>query len=96
MLPRAARGLLREHLERVRELHRADLARGAGRVGLPGRMALKVPGASADWAWQWVFPATRQHRRAEGGELRRHHLHESVVQRTVRDAVHVAGLAKRD
>jgi integron integrase len=95
VLPEAARGLLRAHLARVRELHLADLARGAGRVILPEAIERKLPGASADWAWQWVFPATRQHRVEGWGEQRRHHLHETVVQRAVRDAVSAAGWAKR-
>jgi integron integrase len=95
VLPRVAKGSLREQLEQARDLHRADLSRGAGRVPLPARMARKSPGASADWAWQWVFPASRQYRLADRGEPRRHHLHESVVQRAVRDAVRATGLAMR-
>ena len=95
VLPRAARALLRQHLVRVQELHRADLARGTGRVALPCRMEVKSPTASAEWAWQWVFPAHRQHRVEGWGEARRHHLHDSVVQRAVHTAVRAAGLAKR-
>jgi len=42
-----------------------------------------------------VFPATRIYRDRLTGQLRRHHLHESVLQRAVKDAVRHAGLAKR-
>src|SRR5262249_27731895 len=52
------------------------------------------PNAGREWAWQWVFPATRIHVDAETGQCRRHHLHESVLQRTVREAVLRAGIAK--
>jgi len=44
--------------------------------------------------WQWVFPATRFYRDAGTGEQRRHHLHESVLQRAVKDAVRMAGITK--
>ncbi len=60
-----------------------------------GPLAEHLPGAVAEWAWQWVFPATRTHRDAVSGETRRHHLHESAIQRAVRDAVRAAGIAKR-
>jgi hypothetical protein len=59
-------------------------------VALPGSLALKKPGAPFDWGWQWVFPATRFYVDRLTGERRRHHLHESVVQRAVRDAAHAA------
>ncbi len=41
-----------------------------------------------------MFPATRLYRDAAGGDLRRHHLHESAVQRAVRAAVLRAGVTK--
>jgi site-specific recombinase XerD len=45
--------------------------------------------------WQWVFPATRRYRDAATGEFRRHHLHETAVQRGVHRAVRAAGVTKR-
>ncbi len=95
MLPAAARDPLRRHLERVAAAHRRDVARGGGWVELPLALARKHPGAGRDWRWQWVFPATRPYRDPETRELRRHHLHETVLQRAVREAVRRAGLAKR-
>ncbi len=95
MLPEAARGLLTEHLERVEARHRLDLAAGSGAVQLPEALARKLPGAARNWAWQWVFPATRQYADPSTGELRRHHLHPSAVQREMSRAVGRAGLAKR-
>ena len=95
VLPGRAVPTLRAHLARVQRLHARDLAAGAGRVALPGALARKLPGAAAEWAWQWVFPASRQYRDRETGEPRRHHLHATVVQRAVRDAARRALLAKR-
>ncbi len=68
---------------------------GAGWVELPGAPGRKYPGAGREWPWQWVFPATRIYVSRDGGERRRHHLHETVVQRAVRQTALVAELAKR-
>jgi integron integrase len=94
ILPGALGAELQEHLERVRRLHRRDLAQGHGRAPLPGAFERKSPGAAREWGWQYVFPASRRYVDANGG-LRRHHLHESVVQRAVREAGQLAGLTKR-
>jgi integron integrase len=95
MVPEAARGLLRDHLERVRAGHARDLAAGAGAVLIPGGLARKYPGAERSWVWQWVFPARRRYADRETGELRRHHLHPSAVQRAMAEAVRRSGIAKR-
>ena len=50
---------------------------------------------AADLAWQWVFPASRRYRDAESGVERRHHVHETVMQRAMQHAVRAAGIAKR-
>ncbi len=94
MLPESARAMLVEHLDRVRALHERDRATGGGRVALPGALATKAPGWASEFGWQWVFPATRQYRDPGTGQSRRHHLHESAVQRAMKRAVHDAGLAK--
>lgn len=86
---------LRAHLERVRRQHDSDLAQGAGSVELPGALPRKLPTAAREWPWQWVFPATRHYRDRLTGELRRHHLHETVIQKAVRQAVLAARLSKR-
>ena len=94
MLPAALRGPLREHLARVKAQHEADVAAGRGSVALPGALRVKYPGASVEWAWQWVFPATRFYVDRQTGERRRHHLHESVLQRAVKDAARAAGISR--
>jgi integron integrase len=95
MLPDVLISPLLRHLAGVRDAHDRDVARGAGRVELPDGIDRKFPSASAEWVWQWVFPARREHARASGGELRRHHLHETVVQRAFRAALGRAGISKR-
>ena len=94
MLPRTLKDPLRRHLETVRLQHAQDLARGDGAVELPDAIARKYPHAAKEWGWQWVFPASRIFEDPASGERRRHHLHESVLQRAVHDAVRRCGLAK--
>ena len=84
MLPAALKQPLIDHLKRVRAQHDADLAAGNGSVALPGALRVKYPRSPREWAWQWVFPATRFYVDKTTGERRRHHLHESVVQRAVK------------
>ena len=94
VLPDGVADRLRHHLRRVRTVHEADLRAGRGRVALPDALERKYPGASAEWPWQWVFPASRHYVDAHSGQHRRHHVHETVLQRAVQKAVAAAGIAK--
>lgn len=95
MLPLGVEQALRDHLAIVRALHERDLRRGGGRVDIPNALARKYPKAATEWRWQYVFPATRTYIDRETRELRRHHLHVTVVQRAVAAAVAASGLTKR-
>jgi integron integrase len=95
MLPMAVRERLQAHLREVKRQHEHDLAHGAGRVMLPFVLDRKYPSASIDRAWQFVFPASRICRDPRWGPPSRYHLHETVVQKAVADAVREAGLVKR-
>jgi integron integrase len=93
-LPEACVVALREQLAYARSVHERDLAAGLGSVRLPGGLERKYPSASREWAWQWVFPATRRHYDSRDGVERRHHLHEPAVQRVVKQVVRAAGITK--
>jgi integrase len=86
---------LRAHLEKVRRKHDDDLRLGFGAVVLPTAIDRKFPNADREWSWQWVFPATKRYQEASGGIERRHHLHETAVQRAVHAAAARAGITKR-
>jgi integron integrase len=85
---------LKAHLERVRRQHDLDLAGGCGSVALPDALDAKYVNAAWEWSWQWVFPASRLYEDPATGRRRRHHVHESVVQREFAIAVRVSGIAK--
>jgi hypothetical protein len=64
-------------------------------VELPFALERKLPAAGRECPWQWVFPATRTYFHAETRQRRRHHLHETVLQRAVRAAAIEYGISKR-
>jgi site-specific recombinase XerD len=86
---------LKEHLLRVKRLHQEDLTRGCGAVYLPDALERKLPNASHEWIWQYVFPSDQLSVDPRSGVTRRHHLDESGLQRAVRQAARAAGLEKR-
>jgi integron integrase len=95
LLPAPLRHDLLRHRDEIDRQHRQDLLRGAGWVELPHALADKLPNAGREWAWQWFFPATRLYFHAETGERRRHHFHETAVQKAVHEAVLRARISKR-
>lgn len=94
VLPTALRGSLRKQLFEVRRDHEEDVRRGI-EVELPWALGDKYPAAGREWAWWWLFPARRPRVDAGTGKRRRHHLHESAIQRAVKAAVVRADLGKR-
>lgn len=95
MLPNAAREGLRKQMEWRRALHEKDLARGRGRVEMPTALEKKFPGADHHLSWQFVFASTRLSRCPRTGEIGRHHVHESAVQRAMTRATRGLGWTKR-
>jgi integron integrase len=85
---------LQKHLRRVEMLHQNDLDDGYGAVYLPDALEQKYPNANCEWIWQYVFPSKRPSKDPRSGVTRRHHLHESAVQRAVRKAAKLAGINK--
>ena len=61
---------------------------------LSDAIARKYPNADRQWAWQWIFPASSHYVDRRTGIRHRHHVHESVIQRAVKEAVQQAGLTK--
>jgi len=94
MLPTAVQEPLLRHFQTVKRQHEGDLKAGLGRVSLPNALDRKYPNAGKEWGWQWVFPATSHYTDRVTGERRRHHLHESVLQKAVKEAVQKAGVPK--
>ena len=95
VIPDAAEDALATHVKAVRGQHERDVRAGAGYVELPHALGRKYPNAGRSWPWQWLFPARLLHRDAESGELRRHHVDPSSMQRAMAEAVLASGIGKR-
>ena len=95
VLPKRYEQQFKEHLEAVKAQHEKDLAQGFGEVYLWSSLARKYPKAAKEWGWQYVFPSERFSADPRSRKIRRHHLHESVLQDAVKEASIKAGLHKQ-
>ena len=85
---------LKSHIDRVKILHGDDLKAGYGEVYMPMALDKKYPSGGASWSWQYVFPSAKLSVDPRSGKVRRHHLDEKTVQRTVKKAVQKTGMVK--
>lgn len=95
VLPETLMQDISSRIAQSRQLHLRDLARGGAGVTLPHALHLKLPNAARDWRWTWVFPASRQYRERRTGRIRRHHLHDTTVQRAITAGALASGISKR-
>jgi integron integrase len=85
---------LTQLLKRRRTQFEADRRRYVRTTEIPASLLRKYPGADAEWRWQYVF-AARRTLVDDRNVIRRHHLHETALQRAFHDAVIATNLAKR-
>jgi integron integrase len=95
MLPSSLIDPLKYQLEKAKAIHQQDLDRGLGSVYLPFALERKYPQADRQWIWQCIFPSDRFSQDPRSGVTRRHHLHETGIQRSIKLAVQLAGIQKR-
>ncbi len=95
MLPGSIVAPLQEHLRIVKRTHKEDLDKGYGAVYLPYALERKYPNAEREWLWQYVFPAHRLSADPRSNTIRRHHIHESSLQKAVRAAAQATKIPKR-
>lgn len=95
MLPESLVPSMRRQRDERRRLHDLDQAAGMADVELPHALAMKLPNAGKQFAWQFVFPSPDYCTCPRTGVIRRHHLHEVNVQRAMRNAVRAAHITKR-
>jgi len=81
-------------LAAVKRWHDRDISAGHGSVALPGDLSVKYRRVPWEWPWQWLFPATRHYIDPSNGLRRRHHFHETALQRAFKSAMRCAGLTK--
>lgn len=93
-LPESCIGALRRQMDERRRQHADERRIGIRTTGIAESLLRKYPGADADWRWQYVFPAARTVIDSVGVR-RRHHVHETVLQRAFKAAVDGADINKR-
>ncbi|MCU7906861.1 MAG: tyrosine-type recombinase/integrase, partial [Candidatus Thiodiazotropha sp. (ex Epidulcina cf. delphinae)] len=64
-------------------------------VVLPGALARKYPNAGRELKWQFLFPSGRLAVDPYGGAIRRHHLHQSAIQKAIKRAASACHINKR-
>ncbi|MHB8803304.1 MAG: integron integrase [Rhodocyclaceae bacterium] len=94
MLPAALAQPLVDHLQRRRLIYDDDVATGFAAVWLPDALARKYPNAATEWGWQYVFCSGSHSTDPRGGQVRRHHVDEKLLQRAMKKAVAAAHIAK--
>jgi len=94
-LPESIFVALKAHIQRVRSIHHQDLQEGYGEVHLPYALERKYANAKREFGWQYIFPAPQRSIDLQTGKTMRHHVHESVLQRAIEDAVRLAKIDKQ-
>ena len=94
-LPGKLKAPLLEQLQKAKVLHDDDLAEGYGEVYIPSALLRKYPNIAKDWKWQFVFPSGKLCADPRTGGIKRHHLHESTLQKAIKRAATDAGITKR-
>lgn len=93
-LPEKIADSLRSHLARIRELHSKDLTDGIP-TSMDMALSRKYKSAPHSWEWFFVFPARLRAIDPLDGKTKRHHLHESVLQKAVSTAAKRARIDKK-
>ncbi len=94
LLAETGREELRDQLREAEALHRADRQVGLAGVSLPGAVERKSPNAGRELGWFWVLPSRTLSTDPSAGVVRRHHVHESVIQKAMKAAARKAGIHK--
>jgi integron integrase len=85
---------LKKHLSDVRKIYNADSKEGIGTTNIPYALERKYPNIAKEWHWAYVFPSTKHASDKQTGELKRHHLNESVLQKSVKRAMRLGKVEK--
>jgi len=87
--------LLKNQLKYVKGLYKQDIEAGSAGVYIWPALERKYPNAARQWIWQYVFPASKLSMDPQSRKVRRHHIHESSLQKAVKAAAKKAELTKR-
>ena len=86
---------LKRQLQKVAAVFEDDKQANFAGTFLPDQLDRKYKNAAKEFVWQWFFPAQSLTRVSAINEYRRYHIHESVVQKAIKQAVDDARITKR-
>lgn len=96
LLPLSIKAILAEQMYRVTSIYHQDVQEGNGETQLPESIQNTCPQAAKELGWQFLFPAARLIKSPQTGKKEiRTHIHESIIQKAVREAILRAGLNPR-
>jgi len=93
-LPNKSVTNLKIQVEKVAAKHAEDINNGFGVVFMPNALARKYPSAARSLSWQYAFPSSRLSVDPRSGVTRRHHIHESGLQKAIQSAAKKSAIHK--
>jgi integron integrase len=93
-LPRSLIHNLELQREKVRIQHLQDIQEGYGEAILPDALQVKSKYASKELGWQFLFPSSKRSADPRTGLIARHHMHDTLIQREVKEAIRKANILK--
>ena len=87
---------MRDQIASVRLYYQQDITNPCyNGVYLPFALAAKYPNTPKELRWHYLFPSSKLSLELGTNNLRRHHLHESNLQRTIRQTAKKLNFDKR-
>jgi len=94
VLPSAVMDDLTKQLSISRRWYNQDRVNQVPGVFLPDALERKYPNAGKEWAWHWVFPSAKLSTCPRTRVIRRHHMDEKAIQRSMKQTIHHVGITK--
>ena len=86
---------MKQQLIEVKSLHDEDLKNGNGSVHMHAELLRKYGKSDKQWVWQYVFPSAKLSVDPKTNIVRRHHIHETSLQKMVRNTSRKLNIPKR-
>lgn len=86
---------LDKQISYVETLLHYGLKNGLNSIYLPYSVEKKYPNAYKELAWQYIFPSDELVTDHGTKTIRRYHIHESTVQKQIKNSIHKSGINKK-